>query len=36
MGEQVGAGFFKKIARKSVIYRTDIFQWAEVKATPVL
>ena len=26
----------KKTTRKSVLYRTDIFQWAKVKAKPVL
>ena len=26
----------KKLTRKSVLYRTDIFQWAKVKAKPVL
>ena len=25
----------KKFTRKSVLYRTDIFQWVEVKAKPV-
>ena len=35
MGEQVGAGFIKKLTRKSVLYRTDMFQWVEVKAKPV-
>ena len=26
----------KKLTRKSVLYRTDMFQWVEVKAKPVL
>ena len=26
----------KKTTRKSVLYRTDIFQWTEIKATSVL
>ena len=26
---------FKKRARKSVLYRTDMFQWVERKAKPV-
>ena len=26
----------KKLTRKSVLYRTDTFQWVEVKAKPVL
>ena len=25
----------KKLTRKSVLYRTDMFQWVEVKAKPV-
>ena len=28
--------YLKKTTRKSVLYRTDIFQWVEVKAKPVL
>ena len=26
----------KKLTRKSVLYRTDTFQWVEIKAKPVL
>ena len=37
MGEQVGAGIIKiKLTRKSVLYRTDTFQWVEIKAKPVI
>ena len=36
MGEQVGARLPKKITRRSVLYRTDTFQWVEIKAKPVL
>ncbi|GEM_PF-6938203 len=36
MGEQVGARLLKKITQMSVLYRTDMFQWAEGKAKPVL
>ena len=37
MGEQVAAGTFKKsFTQVSVLYRTDMFQWAERKARPVL
>ena len=37
MGKQVDAGFFlKKLTRKSVLYRTDMFQWAQIKAKPVM
>ena len=37
MGEQVAAGTLKKsFTQVSVLYRTDMFQWAERKARPVL
>ena len=36
MGEQVAAGSLKKIIHTSeCLYRTDMFQWAEIKAMPV-
>ena len=28
--------YLKKFTRKSVLYRTDPFQWVEIKAKPVL
>ena len=28
--------YLKKFTRKSVLYRTDTFQWVEIKAKPVL
>ena len=36
MGEQVGAGIFIKITHESVLYRTDTFEWVEIKAKPVM
>jgi len=28
--------YLKKFTRRSVLYRTDTFQWVEIKAKPVL
>ena len=28
--------YLKKLTRKSVLYRTDTFQWVEIKAKPVM
>ena len=28
--------YLKKLTRESVLYRTDTFQWVEIKAKPVL
>ena len=36
MGKQVAAGFLKKkTTRESVLYRTDISEWAELITKPV-
>ena len=35
MGEQVGAGILIKITHESVLYRTDISEWAELITKPV-
>ncbi len=36
MGKQVAAGFLLKNHLKECLYRTDIFQWVEIKAKPVI
>ena len=28
--------YLKKLTRESVLYRTDTFQWVEIKAKPVM